>query len=60
MNGDTLFANFSSVVLPDDTKIVEIACLPLQKVLDVAGVSHVNFFILDVEGGGIYLMRLKY
>merc|ERR1719354_466717 len=28
----------------------EVQCLSLQKVLDDAGVSHVNFLSLDVEG----------
>ena len=51
MNGEEIVSNISTVTLPDDTKIIQIPCLPLQKVFDVAGVSHINFFILDVEGG---------
>ena len=29
----------------------EVHCVPLQHVLDYANISHINFFILDVEGG---------
>ena len=44
--------DFTSLSLPPDAKVVEVPCLPLQRIFDAAGVSHINFFVLDVEGGG--------
>ena len=29
----------------------EVVCVPLQHILDFVNISHINFFILDVEGG---------
>jgi len=57
MDGDSLSTNFTSLELPVDTTIVSVSCLPLQKVLDVAGVSHINFFVLDVEGGELDVLH---
>ena len=34
-----------------------ISCVPLAKVLDRAAVRHVNFFVLDVEGGELSVLR---
>ena len=32
-------------------------CVSLQKVLDKAKVSHINFFVLDVEGGEMEVLH---
>ena len=52
-----LVKNFTDAVLPDGVKISRIACLPLQKVFDYVMITHVNFFVLDVEGGELDVLH---
>jgi hypothetical protein len=52
-----LRANLTTLALPEGVTIVEIACLPLQKVFDFAMVTHVNFFVLDIEGGELDVLH---
>lgn len=49
--------NWNNLTLPKDVNIVEISCLSLQRVLDRAGTSHINFFILDVEGSELEVLK---
>ena len=43
---------------PSDFAHSEIYCLPLQRVFEQAGnVHHINFFVLDVEGGELEVLR---
>jgi hypothetical protein len=37
--------------------VTEVDCVTLQEVLEAVGVSHVNFLVLDVEGGEISVLQ---
>jgi len=54
---DALKLNWNNLTLPKDVNIVEISCLSLQRVLDRAGTSHINFFILYVEGSELEVLK---
>jgi len=40
-----------------DYQVQEVACVPLSTVLATAGVTHVDFFVLDVEGAELDVLR---
>jgi hypothetical protein len=48
-------ADWSLVKL--ERPVIKIPCLPLAMLLRRARVSHVNFFILDVEGGELSILK---
>ena len=41
----------------NQTKTARIPCIPLQAVLDAAGLQHINLFSLDVEGGELAVLQ---
>ena len=38
------------------TKVLEVDCMPLKHILHRAHVKHINYFILDVEGGELQVL----
>lgn len=48
------WAKFDFSDFPD---IVEIHCLPLSHIFSVANITHINFFVLDVEGGELSILQ---
>ena len=36
---------------------VEVACMTLTAILDYVGISHIHFFVLDVEGAELEILR---
>lgn len=60
------FEVFNSTSPPGDLKqvkwsnfpsILSVDCLPLSKILQVAHIHHINFFLLDVEGGELSVLK---
>ena len=49
--------NWTAISIPKDITMIEVACLTLQKALDRVGVSRINFFILDVEGSELEVLK---
>lgn len=49
--------NTSSLHWSNIPQIIEITCLPLKMILHLLNVSHVNYFILDVEGGELNVLK---
>lgn len=39
------------------TNVIKVACIPLNHILHRINVYHVNFFILDVEGGELEVLK---
>jgi hypothetical protein len=37
--------------------ISEIGCMPLSSIFETTGVTHINFFVLDVEGGEYSILK---
>ena len=37
--------------------MVEVPCVPLSALLDALAVVHINWFVLDVEGGELAVLR---
>jgi len=42
-------------VLPDD--VIRIRCVPMSTILEKAGVTHINWFSLDTEGGELAVLH---
>eukprot|EP01036_Dinobryon_divergens_P026735 gene26735-35415_t len=49
--------NISSVDWSTMKKVTAVDCVPLNLLLHKAHVRHINFFILDVEGGELQILR---
>lgn len=51
--GNVSSVNWASI----KSNVAELYCMPLQHVMHRAHVKHVNFFILDVEGGEMNVLK---
>ena len=40
-----------------DSELLSISCVPLQPILNLVNLRHINFFSLDVEGGELEVIR---
>lgn len=50
--------NFSSLNISAMPHLVtEVQCMPLSKIIHKAHVKHINYFILDVEGGELSVLK---
>ena len=49
--------NISSLNFDLYPEVVVVECIPLSQVLSKAHVHHVNYFILDVEGGELEVLK---
>lgn len=56
LTGPSKSLNIHNSTLPSGTTITEIFCLPLQNVLNKVNATHINFFVLDVEGGELDIL----
>ena len=54
---DATSIDWESAAFSDNKLIIPISCIPLSMVLKLAKVSHVNFFMLDVEGGEMSVLK---
>ena len=55
---DVLKPNLESIQSTSSQRftISKVSCLPLQRIIDAVGVRHINFFVLDVEGGELSVL----
>lgn len=58
-NAGSPHGNLSSVNWgnPSLNRIKEVHCIPLASILRVARTKHINFFLLDVEGGELQVIK---
>ena len=56
-NGSLEGFNWADVQLEKERALIEIDCLPLSTILHKAKVRHINYFLLDVEGGELNVLR---
>ncbi len=47
----------AATAVPDQTFARAIDCVEINEVLDIVHIRHVNFFVLDVEGGELEVLR---
>jgi hypothetical protein len=52
--GNISSLNFAELKLPS---VIPVDCMPLSTILHKARVTHINFFILDVEGGELQVLK---
>jgi hypothetical protein len=54
---DSRSINWSAVSPSFASKVLPLPCLPLSAILHEANVTYINFFILDVEGGELDVLK---
>jgi hypothetical protein len=55
--GDATSIDWESSDVMKNGIVTPISCIPLSTILKFAKITHVNFFLLDVEGGELAILR---